>query len=353
LKNLTVDRYFIADIKLRILEISNLKKYDCQGMYKIYDCWPDIANNSYHLNHKKIEKYDIEHIVFCGMGGSGAIGDIFESIFSKTKIHVSVVKGYLMPKTVNTKSLIIITSISGNTEEALTVLEEARKINCKIIVLSSGGKIEKLCKKYNLDYRKLPQDHSPRGSFARFLFSILKILDNLIPISESDVEESILELKKLQEQISTSNLSDSNPALELANWLEGIPLIYYPAGLNSAAIRFKNSLQENCKLHVITEDVIEACHNGIVSWEKQSIVKPILLQGKDDFEKTKERWEIVKEYFNEKHIEYREIFSIEGNILSKLINLIYLLDYVTIYYAALNKIDPTTVDSINFIKERL
>jgi len=52
-----------------------------------------------------------------------------------------------------------------------------------------------------------------------------------------------------------------------------IPLIYYPYGLQAAAIRFKNSLQENSKIHVISEDVIETCHNGIVSWESKSNVK--------------------------------------------------------------------------------
>ena len=105
-----------------------------------------------------------------------------------------------------------------------------------------------------------------------------------------------------------------------------IPIIYYPYGLQSAATRFKSSLQENAKTHAIIEDIIEACHNGIVSWEKPSVVQPILLQGQDDFIKTKERWSIVKEFFNEKNVEFKEIHSTKGGILSKLINLIYLLD---------------------------
>jgi glucose/mannose-6-phosphate isomerase len=128
-------------------------------------------------------------------------------------------------------------------------------------------------------------------------------------------------------------------------------LIYYPAGLNAAAIRFKNSLQENSKMHVITEDIIEACHNGIMSWKNPSTVQPILLRGIDDYEKTKERWEIVKNYFDEKNIEYKEIISVEGNILSKLINLIYVLDYTSIYHSVLSETDPSPIDSINFIKK--
>jgi len=132
-----------------------------------------------------------------------------------------------------------------------------------------------------------------------------------------------------------------------------IPLIYYPWGLQSAAIRFKNSLQENAKSHATIEDIIETCHNGIVSWEKPTKMKPILLEGVDDHIKTKERWEILKEYFKKNNIDYREVFSIEGNVLSKLINLIYILDYSTIYRSILSEIDPSPVKSIDFIKDML
>lgn len=103
----------------------------------------------------------------------------------------------------------------------------------------------------------------------------------------------------------------------------------------------------------MTEDVIEACHNGIVSWEKPSDVKPILIEGADDHFKTKERWKILKEYFETNKIDYREVFSVKGNILSKLINLIYLLDYSTIYLAVKLGIDPSPIRSIDYVKKRL
>ena len=106
-------------------------------------------------------------------------------------------------------------------------------------------------------------------------------------------------------------------------------------------------------MHVIIEDVIEACHNGIISWERSSNVQPILVEGIDDYVKTKERWDILKEYFNEKKIEYKEIHSVKGNILSKIMNLNYLSDYSSLYHAILCKIDPSPVDGINFVKKRL
>jgi glucose/mannose-6-phosphate isomerase len=322
-------------------------------MYAVYDKWPEIAKKSFQSDIEECKFSDINHIIFAGMGGSGAIGSIFSSILSKTNIHTSVVKGYLLPKTVDKKTLVIATSISGNTAETISILDSAKKINCKILACSSGGRIEKYCQENKIEYRKIPLIHSPRASFTSFLYSMLKILNSIIPIPLEDVNESIIELEKLRKKISSDNLSIDNPAIELAEWISGIPLIYYPIGMQASAIRFKNSLQENSKMHAVTEDVLEASHNGIVAWERESSVKPILIIGKEDHIKTKERWKILKEYFELNKIEFKEVNSIHGNILSKIINLIYLLDYSTIYRAVLSNIDPSPVKSIDFVKNRL
>ena len=182
---------------------------------------------------------------------------------------------------------------------------------------------------------------------------MLKILNQIIPINLKDINESINELEKLKEKISSDNLSLDNPAIELAKGITDIPLIYYPAGLKSVAIRFKNSLQENSKIHAIAENILEASHNGVVAWERESNVKPILIQGQDDHLKTKERYEIFKEYFKLNKIKFKEVHSVPGNILSKIINLIYFLDYTTIYRAVLLNIDPSPVKSIDFIKNKI
>ena len=332
------------------LDIENIDKKE---MYKIYDKWAEIAKNTYEENWKSLEYENIDHIVFAGMGGSGSIGDIFSAILSQTKLHVTIVKGYALPKTVDKNSLVVITSVSGNTAEALSILDQAKSSNCNLIAVSSGGKIEQICNENKIEYRKIKEYNSPRASLVSFIFSMLKILKFIIPIKEEDIIESLENLKQLQNKISSNNLTDSNKALSLAKEISGIPLIYYPWGLQAAGIRFKNSLQENAKMHAMVEDVVEASHNGIVAWENESQVFPILLQGDNDNIKTKERWKVLKIYFNNNKIEYKEIFSIKGNILAKLIHLIYLLDYTSIYKAVISKIDPTPVKSIDFIKSRL
>lgn len=131
--------------------------------------------------------------------------------------------------------------------------------------------------------------HSPRASFTAFLYSILKVLKPVLTIKEFDIDESLQYLKELRKQISSDNLKEGNPSLQLAEWIDGMPLIYYPWGLQAAAICFKNSLQENAKLHAMVEDVIEASHNEVVSWATPSSVKPILIRGQDGCIKTKDR----------------------------------------------------------------
>jgi glucose/mannose-6-phosphate isomerase len=287
------------------------------------------------------------------MGGSGAIGDLFLSVLSKTPIHVTVVKGYLLPKTVDSKTLVVATSVSGNTIETLTTVKSAKELDCKIICFSSGGKLEKFCEKNIIKHRNVPMYGNPRASFPVFVYSILKVLNLIIPVNKKCIEDSISQMEELSEKISTKNLSDSNPSISLANWLDEIPMIYYPWGLQATAIRFKNSIQENMKSHAMIEDVIEACHNGIVSWERKSGIKPILIRGSEDYIKTKERWEILKEYFKENNIDFWEISSVGNDVLSKIISLVYLLDFATIYKAVMNETDPFSIRSIEYIKKHL
>lgn len=314
--------------------------------------WSQIAEESYKSSYDEID-FEVDHIIFAGMGGSGALGDVLTSVLSNSKIHVGVVKGYHLPSTVDSNTLVVATSISGNTVETLSLLKSAGKSNCSLVTFSSNGEMQKYCARHKIVHYNIEQMHSPRASFTKFLYTILKVMSPVLPLKKSDILDSIVELKSTSENISSLNLSRENISLNLAEWISGIPIIYYPFGLQAAAIRFKNSLQENAKTHAMVEDVIEACHNGIVAWEKPSIVQPILIEGADDYVKTKERWKILKEYFETNSINYKEVFSVQGSILSKIINLIYMLDYATIYLAILLKTDPSPIRSIDFIKNKL
>ena len=331
----------------------NIQKYDPDGIHNAYDKWAKLAYDAYNSELDEVDFKDIDHIVFAGMGGSGTIGDIFSSISSKKNIHTTVVKGYLLPETVDDNTLVITTSVSGNTTETISILESANEKNCQTIAFSSGGIMESYCLKNNIEFRNIPQTHSPRASLPNYTYSILKTLNTIFPIEKNEITESIDKLKTISDLISSNNLSQSNISLELANWIDGVPIIYYPWGLEAGAIRFKNSLQENAKSHAFVENVIESGHNGIVSWERSSDMVPIMIKGENDHIKTKERWNIIRQYFNQNNIEYKEVNSVTGGILSKIMCLIYVLDYSSIYYAIRLGVNPTPIKSIDFIKENL
>ena len=90
---------------------------------------------------------------------------------------------------------------------------------------------------------------------------------------------------------------------------------------------------------------------------KISISNDEIFKKNKDLPKILANLEIVQKdlvsIFKKNGIECKEIVSVKGNIISKIVNLIYLLDYTSIYRAIIMKNDPTPVNSIDFIKSRL
>ena len=158
------------------MDLKNLEEIDSKKMYEIYDIWPDIARETFETNYEKLDIKDIDHIVFAGMGGSGSVGDTIGAILSKEDVHVTNIKGYVLPKTVDSNTLIIATSVSGNTSETMEIIKLATKTSAKTIGFSSGGKMSDFCRNNNVFYQNIPMIHSPRASFTSFLFSILNIM---------------------------------------------------------------------------------------------------------------------------------------------------------------------------------
>ena len=329
-----------------------LAKHDTQNMRLVYDMWPEIAREAYDDGKKSgIVKTDsINHIVFAGMGGSGALGDYYAALLSGHNTHVTVVKGYNLPKTVDTNTLVVCSSVSGDTSETLTVLKKSLKRPCQRIALSSGGRMKEFCGDNDIPHYMVKMLHSPRSSFVAYAYALLGVLG--IGITGRDVAESINVMKKKRSLIQSTNLTEQNPSLSLASGITGTPVIYYPWGLQAAAVRFKNSLQENAKMHAMIEDVVEAGHNGIMAWERPSNMQPILIRGADDNLKTQERWEIFQNYFADNNIPYIAINSSGKHIMTKLISLIYVLDYASIYLATIRGVNPTSIDSIKYVRER-
>lgn len=355
--------YSAAARRQAVLEARELARCDAGSIRSVYDQWPETAARE--IGPEGPDPVDLRtcgrtrHFVFAGMGGSGAVGDTMAAVLSGESVHVDVVKGYALPRVASRDTVVVATSVSGNTEETLAVLDEACGRGCLAVGFSGGGRLEKACADRGAEHRRIEVRHSPRASFAAFVYGMLRALAPVLPAGAAKCARgSISAMAELRDSIGSANLdASSNPALALAEWLSGVPVIYYPAGLQAAAIRFKNSLQENAKMHAMAEDVIESCHNGIVPWGggrgAAAAGRPVILRGRNDHAKTLERWSILEDLFRDRGIDYRAVDSVPGDILSKIANLVYLLDYATIYRAAMSGVDPTPIEAIDYVKRRL
>ena len=165
-----------------MITLQDLEKIDSQGVHKIYDRWPDISKKSYFSDISAINLKTCSNIVFAGMGGSGTLGDIFSAILSKTNTQVTVVKGYHLPKTVNCNTLVVVTSVSGNTIEAISILENARKIGANIIAEALDHSDSQNVKVYTENTADTVQfiDKAIGSEVAPFANAFLgRIIDNL------------------------------------------------------------------------------------------------------------------------------------------------------------------------------
>ena len=87
-------------------------------------------------------KGNVNHVVICGLGGSGIAGRITKAFFqNRSTISIDLVADYTLPANVTKDSLIICSSYSGNTEETLTCFNKALDIGSSVICITGGGKL--------------------------------------------------------------------------------------------------------------------------------------------------------------------------------------------------------------------
>ena len=94
-----------------------------------------IGKNYRFIAHAK----EFNNVVVTGLGGSGIGGSIVQNyVFDKLKIPFIVNKDYSLPSFISRRSLVIVCSYSGNTEETLSAMRQAIKKRATIVCISSG-----------------------------------------------------------------------------------------------------------------------------------------------------------------------------------------------------------------------
>ncbi len=337
-----------------------IAKYDPQNQFKVlkesHSQIESAWNNVIDIGKLKSKKFS--NIILSGLGGSAISGDLMQN-FLKDELFLPfmVNRNYDLPGFTDKNTLLIISSYSGNTEETISVMEHGVKRKCPMICISTGGKIGEMALKHNIPLVKMTTGLQPRFALGQSFFSLLKVLWVLgvIPDQNSEVDK-IKNLWKVKgEEYSLENNIANNCAEQLIGY---IPVIYSAAGYTSAAgYRFKCQLNENSKLHSFHNVIPELNHNEIIGWESFNDrlfnAKLINIMDESYHPQIKKRFEITTELAAQKGLEYLNIESEEDEFKVRLMDLIYLFDWITYYTAVLRGYDPSEIDNIDTLKERL
>lgn len=304
---------------------------------------------------EKAPKFD--NLIIAGMGGSAMGGEV--ASFFLPEIPVFVNRNYTLPEFAGPKSLLLALSYSGETDETLSCVREAKQKKMPVICITSGGKLLEISKKENYPCLQIPPGFQPRAALPYLSIPILKLFEKWGYLKElkPKIDETIRILNDLKE----SYLKDdrNNPVKNLAKKLQGkLPVIFASTGLTEiAGKRLKTQFNENSKQTAHLAVFPELDHNEIVNLAELKRASHsfslILLRDEDDHSKVQKSIEIVKSLIGANLGGVNELVSTGRSTLARLFSLIYFGDLLSVNLAIMNNIDPTPVDIITRFKKEL
>ncbi len=311
---------------------------------------------------KSISK-DFNKIVFAGMGGSAIGADLIKSyLLEELDIPIFVNRDYMLPAFVDKKTLLIISSYSGNTEETLSAYRDGMKKKACMIAITTGGKLKKIAAKDGLPCIIIPQGLPPRCALAYSSIPIIILFSKLglIPDKGGEIRGVETLLKKLRdEELSPSVKEDKNIAKRISKELYNKYPIIYGANTHTDAVatRWRGQLAENAKTVSSTHLFPEMNHNEIVGWlNPKKVMKAlivIMLKDKGDHPRTRDRMAISRSIIEKEGVKVIDVDSRGKMLLERIFSLVYIGDFVSFYLAIQNNVDPTPVDNVTYLKEEL
>lgn len=298
------------------------------------------------------QSHQVKNIVITGLGGSGIGGTIISELISDScKVPILVNKDYFLPAFVDSSTLLIISSYSGNTEETLSAMQQAIKKKAQIVCITSGGKVLEIAKQHQFDFIEIPGGNPPRSCIGYSLVQLIKVL-----VTKGFADASLFsDLEKAIQLLDSENTSIKNSAQEIAKkLLNKITVIYSLGSCEGAVVRFRQQINENSKMLCWHHTLPEMNHNELVGWtEKNENLAVVTFHTSFDFDRTKKRYAICKPIFENYSSGVIDIQAKGNSKLEQFLYLINIGDWISCYIADLRGIDPIEVNIINHLKEEL
>ena len=304
---------------------------------------------------------EIKNIIIAGMGGS-ALAALIVKKWLATDIYqpLEIIRDYKLPKSATANTLVIANSYSGNTEETIAALNQAQQIGAQIATISAHGKLEQIAKVNDIAHVKLPQGLQPRMAVFYNLRALVKILVNFGIVTEDKYQEIARSANFLHQEIEhwlPSNPSQNNLAKQLALYSAGRSAVFLSSSYFSpVAYKWKISWNENAKNVSFWNEYPEFNHNEFIGWSSHPIEKLFVifnLRSSFDDPRIIKRFDISDHLLSGKRPAARNIELRGATPLEQMLWGSVLADFVSIYLAILNGVDPTPVNLIEKLKVEL
>jgi glucose/mannose-6-phosphate isomerase len=298
------------------------------------------------------ENRGVQNILITGLGGSGIGGTIISELISDAcPVPIIINKDYFLPAFVNEKTLVIVSSYSGNTEETVSAMQKAISKKAQIVCITSGGKVLELAKQHQFDFIEIPGGMPPRSCIGYCLVQLIKVL-NAKGLADkklfSDLDQAITLLDKENENIKKEA---NNIAGKLLN---KFPILYSLGTCEGAVVRFRQQINENSKMLCGHHTFPEMNHNELVGWTtKNENLAVITFHTSFDYDRTKKRYEVCKPLFEKYSGGVIDIFAKGNSKLEQFFYLINIGDWISCYLADLKGIDAVEVKVIDHLKGEL
>ena len=302
----------------------------------------------------------VTSVVFCGMGGSAVAGDVLRQTFrDRLPVAVDVNRSPTLPEYAGPHTLVIASSYSGETSETLSAVQEAVRRGCRMLAITSGGRLASLCDERGTASARVPSGFQPRAALGHLTFAMLGALEaaGLLPSLEADVAETVSSIAGLASGMGPDVPTAENPAKELASWLgDRVPVIWGAEGIGAvAAMRWKTQCNENGKVPAWHAAMSELDHNEVVGWVQPFGAAHAVIALRSDHEHREHaaRFPLSEDIARDAGAAVREVTIRGRGPLATLLSLITIGDFATCYIGLRHGADPTPVVAIQRLKAAL
>ena len=305
----------------------------------------------------------ITRVVVAGMGGSALAALLIKAgLYSVLDVPFEVVREYELPGYVDASTLVIASSCSGNTEETLSCLEDATARGAQLAILTSGGTLLELAQARSIAYVLLPDrsHYEPRMTTVAQIRALTKLLALFGVIGEEYAEQVSALGDRLQAETAAwlpDVPVDKNDAKQLALLAVGKTPVFYGGRLTGPlAYKWKISWNENAKNVAFWNVYPEMNHNEFIGWSSHPVDKPFAvfdLTSSFEHPRILKRFEVSDRLLSGKRPKATPVHLQGESPLEQLLWGCILADFVSIYVAILNGVDPTPVDLVEKLKSEM